>query len=209
MQLLASLDPATGLLQAQRALYGYHLGSLEYHAFRRPLSILGGDRLLATTHTVHPSRPIAYGVALLDTSIKASGNLSIDVALDADRVAPGDAVAFEVTADYHGDASIEGAALIMRLPWSGGVRNVTCETIAAATCTLDLRDGQVNATIDMAAGAGVAIRGEIDVLPAGELLAATAMVTGPLGLAEADTLDNFARVEILQSLFRNGFEAVP
>jgi hypothetical protein len=209
MQLLAALDSATGLLQAQRALYGYHPGFLEYHAFRRPLSIPASDRLLATTHTALPSQPVAHGLALLDTSITASGNLWLDVVLDANRVGPGDVVGFEVRASYQGDAAIEGAALLMRLPWGGGVRNVACETIAAAGCTLDLRGGQVNATIDMAPGAGIIIRGDVDVLAAGEALVATAMVTGPLGLAEADTLDNFARVEILQSLFRSGFEVAP
>lgn len=207
MQLLAGLDASTGQLHAQRALYGYHLGFLEYHATRRPLSIPAANRLLATTHTVLPARPVAHGVALLDTAITASGNLSIDVGVNTDHVAPGDAVGFDVHVGYQGDNPIEDAGLLLRLPWGGGVRDVICETIGVASCTLDLRDGQINATVDLAPGGGVTVHGEIDVLAAGETLATTAMVTGPLGLAEIDTLDNFARIEILQSLFRSGFEA--
>ena len=207
IQLLAGIDASNDLLQAERALYGYHLGLLEYHAFRRPLSLPTVDRLLATTHRVLPSQPVAHGVTLLDTSITASGNLSIDASLETNRMGPGDSIGFEVNVGYEGDAPVEGAALQLRLPWAGGVRDATCETFGAASCALDLSAGQVNATIDTAAGGGATVRGVVDVLVAEEALAVTAMVTGPVGLAEADTLDNFDRIEIRQSLFRNGFDA--
>jgi hypothetical protein len=36
-----------------------------------------------------------------------------------------------------------------------------------------------------------------------------ATVQGGLGLAEADTLDNFAFAEVMQALFVDGFEATP
>ena len=208
MQLLAGLDASTGLLQAQRAIYGYQVGLLESHTWKRPLSLPAANRLLTTTHSFLPSHPVAQGVALLDTTVVATGNLSIEAAVDSDRVGPGEVVGFEVKLRYLGDGPAEGTRLQLRLPWNGGVRNVVCTTIATTTCAIDLRNGQVDATVDTASGGGVDIRGEIDVLAAGETLALTAMATGALGLAELDTRDNFAEIPIRQSLFRNGFEPV-
>jgi outer membrane protein assembly factor BamB len=208
MQLLAGLDPSTGLLQAQRAIYGYQVGLLESHTWKRPLSLPAANRLLTTTHSSLPSHPVAQGVALLDTTVVATGNLSIEAAVDSDRVGPGEVVGFEVKLRYLGDGPAEGTRLQLRLPWNGGVRNLVCTTIGTTTCAIDLRNGQVDSTVDIASGGGVDIRGDIDVLAAGETLAFTAMATGPLGLAELDTRDNFAEVPIRQSLFRNGFEPV-
>lgn len=208
MQLLAGLDASTGLLQAQRAIYGYQIGLLESHAWKRPLSLPADNRLLATTHSFLPSQPVAHGVALLDTTVAALGNLSIEAAVDMDAVGPGEVVGFEVSVRYQGDAPIQGARLQVRLPWNSGVCGVVCTEISATNCLLDLRNGQVDATFDSASGGGVDIRGEIDVLVASEILALTAMVTGPLGLAESDSVDNFDEVPIRQSFFRNGFESV-
>lgn len=206
MQLLAGLDASTGLLQAQQAIYGYQIGLLESHAWKRPLSLPAANRLLTTTHSFLPSHPVAQGVALLDTTVAATGNLSIEAAADSDRVSPGEVVGFEVNLRYQGDGTIQGTHLQLRLPWNGGVRNVVCTPIATTNCSLDLRNGQVNATVDSASGGGVDIRGEIDVLAASEILTVTAMATGPLDLAEPNTLDNFDEVPIRQSLFRTGFE---
>ncbi|RYD16164.1 MAG: hypothetical protein EOP90_05045 [Lysobacteraceae bacterium] len=125
------------------------------------------------------------------------------------RVSLGASLPIIVRAEYEGDHPIAGGRLFVKLPWQSGIRNATCIVQTASNCSMDLRSGHVRASFDLDPGGSVEIHGEVLALDDADSQQLSAMATGPLSLSEEDSIDNFDRVEILQSLFRNGFEAVP
>ena len=206
MSFLSSIDPSTALLGAQQAVYGYTHELVEREDVLSPLVLPAADRMLAANRANGTPAPPSTGVAMLDTSVSARGNLET-IATIATEVSQGAIVPFTLRAEYQGDHSIEDVRLFARLPWSSGIRNAICVEQATSNCRMDLRSGHVRASFDMASGGSVEIRGEILVLDAADSQRVEAMITGPLGLSEENSIDNFDRVEIFQSLFRNGFDA--
>lgn len=203
---LAALD-AQGNLLGQQAFYPYDGDPLDAWSYPEPLAMPAPDRVLARTLAARPPLPTTSGVALYDTSVTARGNLA--VALDADRTRVGTdmPLTFHLHVTYTGDAPIAGARLVANLPWASGITGATCAVQSGGACSLDTRTGNVRATFDLAPDGAVDVSGTVRVLDAyGEKPAITATTYGPIGLAEADTIDNFARADMVQSLFVDGFE---
>ena len=205
MSFLTTIDPSTGLLGSQQALHGYTFDLTQREHLYSLLALPSADRVLATSWANGSPAPPANGLALLDTTVVARGNLEAVVTIDT-AVSTGANLPFAVRIEYQGDLPVEGVRLFVEMPWQSGIRNATCIVQAASNCSMDLRTGHVRASFDMAPGGNVEIRGEVLVLDATDSQRVSAMVTGPLALSEEDSIDNFARVDILQSLFANGFE---
>lgn len=205
MTLLTTIDSSTGLLAAQQALYGDSFDLTQQEDKYAPLALPSANRMIAACLGNGPPAPPTGGLALLDTTVVARGNLKAVAAIDT-RVSPGAIVPFAMRVEYEGDNPVEGVRLFAHLPWQSGIRNATCSEQGASSCSMDLRSGHVRASFDMAPGGSVEVRGEVLVLDAPDSLQVTAMVTGPLDLAEEDSIDNFDRIDISQSMFRDGFD---
>lgn len=204
---LAALD-AQGNLLGQQAFYPYDGDPLDAWSYPEPLAMPAPDRVLARTLAARPPLPTTSGVALYDTSVTAHGNLAVALDTDRTRVGTDMPLTFRLHVTYTGDAPIAGARLVANLPWASGITGATCAVQSGGDCALDMRTGNVRATFDLAPGGTVDVSGTVRVLDADrEKPAITATTYGPIGLAEADTLDNFARVDMVQSLFVDGFDA--
>ncbi|HEY6941716.1 hypothetical protein, partial [Dokdonella sp.] len=204
---LAALD-AQGNLLGQQAFYPYDGDPVDAWSYPEPLAMPAPDRVLARTYAARLPLPTTSGVALYDTSVTAHGNLA--VALDTDRMQADvdSALAFHLHVAYAGDVPIAGARLVANLPWASGITGATCAVQSGGDCILDTRSGNLRATFDLAPGGTVDVSGSVRVLDAvTEKPAITATTYGPVGLSEADTIDNFARVDLAQSLFSDGFDA--
>ena len=123
-------------------------------------------------------------------------------------VGQGEAVIVQASVRYSGDAPAAGVRAVISDDWGGLTRDASCTSIGGGACTLDLRNGQVAASFDAGNVDGIDVQYTIDAHGSGEAHALIATVQGGLGLAEADTLDNFAFAEVTQALFVDGFEAV-
>jgi hypothetical protein len=203
---IAALD-AQGNLLGQQAFYPYDGDPLDAWSYPEPLAMPAPDRILARTLAARPPLPTTSGVALFDTSVTARGNLA--VALDTDRMRVGAdmPLTFHLRVTYTGDAPIAGVRLVANLPWASGITGTTCVVQSGGACSLDTRTGNVRATFDLAPGGTVDVSGSVRVLDADrETPAITATTYGPIGLSESDTIDNFARVDLIQSLFVDGFD---
>ena len=203
---LAALD-AEGHLLGQQAFYPYDGDALDAWSYPEPLAMPALDRVLARTYAARPPLPTTSGVALYDTSVTAHGNLAI--ALDVDRAQVGAEMplAFHLQVTYTGDTPISGVRLVANLPWASGITAATCALQSGSSCVLDTRSGNLRATFDLAPGGTADLAGNVRVLDdAAEKPAITAATYGPMGLSEVDTIDNFARADLLQSLFLDGFD---
>lgn len=203
---LAALD-AQGALLGQQAVYAYDGDLTDASSYPAPLAMPAANRLLAHTVATRLPSPTTAGVALYDTSVTAHGNLALTLDADRTQVAADMPLAFHLHVTYAGDAPIAGARLVANLPWASGIAGATCAVQSGGDCTLDTRTGNVRATFDLAPGGTVDVSGSVRVLDAdGETPAMTATTYGPTGLSESDTIDNFARVDLIQSLFVDGFD---
>jgi hypothetical protein len=142
---------------------------------------------------------------LIDTTLTAAGNLSIHVTSDHAVAHPADVIGFHVVVSYDGSAPISGAHAIADLSGLGMTSGVTCATQSAANCVLDTASGVVNASFDIQPGGHVDITGQVSVSLAPGNLLLPALVYGPTGLSEQDTLDNFAMLSLTDEIFANGF----
>lgn len=213
---VASFDPASGVLGAQQAVgafNGYDDDSTSLvwlDALARPIDTLAmpvADHLIGRTIDWREPMPSTTSTRMIDLAVTAHGNLAAHVDVDRTHVAPGDHVSFVLRATYTGDAPIEGAHLAAMLPWSSGVSDVVCVVQSASACTVDIASGNVDATFDIAPGGSIEVRGNVRVLDIEAIPLLSAMAYGPSGLAEQDTIDNFAGIVLAQSLFVDGFEA--
>ncbi|HEU4663749.1 MAG TPA: PQQ-binding-like beta-propeller repeat protein [Dokdonella sp.] len=213
---VASFDPTSGVLGAEQAVgafngYDGDSSSLDWlDASTRPLDALAmpdADHLIGRAIDRHEPKPSTTSTRMIDLSVSAHGNLAAHVEVDRTHVAPGDRVSFVVRATYAGDAPIAGAHLAAMLPWSSGVADAVCTVDSASDCRVDTASGNLDATFDVAPGGSIEVRGSVRVLDRDGIPLLSAMAYGPSGLAEHDTIDNFAGVALAQSLFVDGFDA--
>jgi outer membrane protein assembly factor BamB len=202
---LAQLDPATGSMLSQQALAGFSEFPFPEQAVPTFISAPEGNRLLAHTIFAGPPSTSTPGIALIDTTLTATGNLSIHVTADHAVAHPADIVSFHVIASYNGSAPISGAHVIADLSGIGMPSGVTCATQSAANCALDTALGAVSATFDIQPGGQVDITGQVSASLAPGNLLLPALVYGPTGLSEQDTLDNFTTLSMTDEIFSNGF----
>jgi hypothetical protein len=188
-------DASAGALESSQTLPGL--------AFAPP----AGNSVL--TGWAPPDGPTQFGVALVDRTITATGNLAAAISIDRTHVMPNDLVGFDVSVAYEGDAPISGARLTARMPWASGATGLACTGTGVTNCTIDARSHDARATFDIAPGGAVHVTGHIRVLDvfsgdATRYLGANAR--GPEALNELETVDNFARTSVVESLFFGGFD---
>jgi hypothetical protein len=208
LSFLARVDPSTGALSEQQALYGSAAPGHDY-AVARPLAADADGHLLAAWSFRAAPDPLSSGLARIDTAVGARGNLSVTIGTDRVLVGQGAALAVHASVRYAGDAPAGGVRAVFSDDWGGGARDASCVSLGGGACTLDLRNGQVVASFDAAAVDGIDVHYTIDAHGVAETHAIVATVQGGLALAEADTSDNFAHAEVAQALFVDGFETTP
>jgi len=204
---LVRFDPASGTLASQQAMYTNDNDPLL--PFQSPFPLLAPDtnnRLLASTVSNNPPAPAASGVALIDTTIRANGDLSLTFNTDRGWATAGQPVAFHVTVNYSGDAPISGARVLVDFPWLGKATGVSCNTTSASNCVLDQRAATLLASFDMQPGGRIDLTGSIVALSGGSNVPLAALVVGPTALNELDPSNNSAWTTVEASIFRNGFE---
>ncbi len=165
------------------------------------------NRLLINGTFVKQPVPTTWADAMLDTTVVANGDLSTAINLDSIKVQPGKLLNFHFVATYTGDNPITGVTLRGYIPWGSGTTGVNCTTQGASNCIVDNASGNIHVSFDIQPGGLVDISGQIVVLESPDSPAPfTAVVYGPAGLSEQDTINNFARTSIMQCLFCDGFE---
>ena len=202
---LAQIDPATGSMLSQQALTGYSEFPFPELSIPLFLSAPENDELKAFTFASGPPASSTPGMALIDTTVTATGNLSIHVTADQAVAHPGDNIGFHLVAAYSGGAPIAGAHVIADLSGLGIPSGLTCATQGASNCALKSSLSQVTASFDIQPGGQIDISGQISVSQAPGYLLLPALVYGPTGLSEQDTLDNFAKLSMTDEIFANGF----
>jgi outer membrane protein assembly factor BamB len=203
---LARLDAGNGTLLSQQAIYANNRDPLLPFVSPSVLSAPENNRMLAETYRNQPPVPEMTGVGLIDTTITANGNLSVQFTTSRAKASPGQHVGFHLTANYSGDAPISGARLIADFPWTGHAQGVICGTTGASNCVLDPRSDTLVATFDIQSGGRIDITGWIRDTDVPEPAQLSAIVVGPIGLNELATADNAVRATVNQSLFFDGFE---
>jgi len=206
LYVLAEFDPETGELLSQQVLRDRVGDPLDRIVLAGMIGAPESNRLLLDERTSGPPAATPSGNVLLDTSITARGDLGIALDVDRPHVQPQQLIGFHARLTYAGDAPIAGAHLNIYLPWSSGVRDVTCT--GTEGCTTDTTSGNVRATVDLSSGAVVDVTGQVLALNTGyeETSALTAVAFGPVSLSESDTVNNLARQIVSQVLFADGFD---
>jgi len=171
-----------------------------------PLAAPQSERLPVQTYAFHqPQQPATLGAGLIDTTVTATGNLSLQLTTDRHAANVGQPVNFHIHVDYSGDNPISGARLIADFPWVGRATAQFCATQSAANCTLDTRSNSVSAQFDIQPGGSIDITGQLRVSDGSDPGKLSAIVIGPIGLNEQDPSDNAAQTIVNQSLFADGF----
>jgi hypothetical protein len=208
VQFLAQLDVKSGSLLGEQAIGTFNDDITDVS--RTVQALLGppvNNRVAVQTfQQLHP-QPTTTGNSMLDTSVSAHGDLAVQVSTVPPKAMSGTSVTFHITTTYTGDASVSGALLRAQMPWPTGISNLSCMTTAAQDCVLDAKAGNLHATFDIQPGGQVDIYGDVTYIDMGaDTAAIDAVVYGPVGLLEQNTVNNFARSTTLESLFFNGFE---
>jgi hypothetical protein len=203
----AGFDPVTGIFSGQQALGSFDDDPLTTSLMDSFLAFTPENKhLLISTHVVNAPAPTTTGDAVLDMTITATGDLSIQVTTNRTNVMSGDKVGFHLIATYTGDYPVSGVHLRGYLPFTGGVTSANCTMQAASNCIMDTRSGNIQASFDMQPDGRIDISGQIRVLAAPGNVAIKALVYGPIGLSEQDTVNNFASTSLVESIFRSSFE---
>ena len=209
LSFLVRIDPESGGISEQQALYRTDdaPGSDRSIAW---LLAAGGDAHATVGWTFRAAPdPLSSGLSRIDANVVAHGNLSVSIETDRTVVGHGEAVVVQAAVRYSGDAPADGVRAVLSDDWGGIVRDASCTSLGGGACMLELRNGEVVASFDAADGGGIDVQYTIDAQGSRDAHALIATVQGGLGLAEADTLDNFAFAEVMQALFVDGFEAAP
>jgi hypothetical protein len=202
---LAQLDPATGSMLSQQALAGFSEFPFQEMSMPIFLSAPENHRLEVFTSASGPPISSTPGMALLDTTVTTTGNLSIHVTSDHAVAHPADVISFHIVVSYDGSAPISGAHVIADMSGLGIPSGLACTTQAASNCTPSSSLGQLSASFDIQPGGQIDISGQVSVSLAPGNLLLPALVYGPTGLSEQDTLDNFATLSMTDEIFSNGF----
>ena len=204
--ILAQFDVHTGALLSQQILYAANQTQLNSSTRSILLSPPENNRLLVWTTVVDPPSPTTDGNAMLDTTILANGDLSLQATTDNPVVTAGQVQGFHIVATYTGDNPVSGVHLIGVLPSTGHVTGLSCATQAASNCVIeDSRDG-IQVSFDMQPGGRIDVSGQIVVSTNLDTAVLNAMIYGPISLNESNTVNNFARAAIREIIFANGFE---
>lgn len=205
---LAKFDMATGAFGSQQAQASHVFSKDSLVPWVSPIMLAApeNNRLPAVTYINNPPAPFVSGNALVDSTITANGNLSIQIIMDHTYVRVGDLLSFHLIANYSGDAPISGTRLVADFPWTGFATGLSCATQSASNCQLDTRASSVVANFDIQPGGHVDINGSIRVTSTSSVARLRALVAGPIGLNELDANDNAYSAVVDQSLFADGFE---
>jgi outer membrane protein assembly factor BamB len=206
IRFMGQFDPATGILSDQQLIGPRPLESGSSVRYWRMLSWLNDTDLLAAGVAVEAPFPATTSVAKLDASILARGDLTASLVVSSDVASPGQWVDFHLAATYSGDQPIESVHLLGSMPWKGGVRALSCSTVSASDCVIDTRFGSVESSFDILPGGSVTIDGQVQMLDGYETNYLGVGIYGPTSLGESNTINNFARSKVIQSLFSSGFD---
>ena len=207
VQFLARFDPDTGALLAQQAVGNSYGDPLRRSRSASMLAAPTNNRLPVDSFVVEQPEPATRANAILDTTVTATGDLSVEVHLATSIVMPGTVLPFHFVAKYTGDKPLAGSTLLGIVPWSAGLANVNCTTQGASNCLVKVESGNVEAAFDITPGGQIDVSGQVTVLPWPDTpYPFHAAARGPIGLSESNTLNNFVSVAITQSLFRDGFD---
>jgi PQQ-like domain len=206
---LAKIDPRAGTFMSEQALFTNNRDPLLQSLPTSPLAAPENNQLLGATFTIEPPQPITTGADLIDTTITANGDLDVQFATDQASASTGQMVGFDLSVTYSGDAPISGATLIADFPWVGRAANLVCTTQSASNCAIDPRASTVLATFDILPGGRIDVTGQMRDTGGSDPAILGAIVSGPIGLNELNTLNNSVRASVNQSLFANGFELTP
>jgi hypothetical protein len=208
LYVLAEFDPETGALLSQQILRDRTGDPLERITLSSLLFAPENNRMLLDERTTNAPDATPSGSVMLDTTITAHGDLATTLDVPSHAHA-GQLLDFHARLVYAGDAPISAAHLNVYLPWASGARSVACTATNAGPCATDLASGNVRATIDLNPGAVVDVTGQVLVLALDndrESAGVGAVAFGPVGLDEADTVNNLARAVVSQGLFADGFD---
>jgi len=203
---LVRFDPASGSLLSQQALYTTDRDPLLPWLSPMLLAAPENNHLLASTYNNVAPAPETSGVALIDTAIRANGNLSVTLSTGRSVASPGQRVGFLLTVTYSGDAPATGVRLIADFPWTGHASELVCVAPLAANCVIDGSAGTLVASFDMQPGATINVVGSMRADVEGRRLPVSALVVGPTALSELDISDNSAWLTVEPAIFINGFE---
>jgi len=194
-------------LLAQQAVGNSYGDPLRRSRSASMIAAPANNRLPIDSFVVDQPEPATRANAILDTTVTATGDLSVEVHLATSNVMPGTVLPFHFVAKYTGDKALAGATLLGIVPWSTGLTNVNCTASGAGNCLVKVESGNVVAAFDVTPGGQIDVSGQVTVLPWPDTpYPFHAAVRGPIGLGESNTLNNFVSVAITQSLFRSGFE---
>lgn len=208
---LTRFDLVTGEFEGRQAMMVYSDNvNTPYFFLSRWLGAPQNDRLPVFTGVSRLPAPVSDGIALLDTSVSSAGNLSLDASIPPGPLMPGESVPFQVNVHFSGTAALDKARVDIVLPWGSGPSGVSCSAASDTLCRIETQDGDLHAEFSIGPGESIVISGSVSVLDsAASVPRLDAMVHGPTGLLEQDTLDNFVSIPVVQSLFRDGFEPRP
>jgi hypothetical protein len=204
---LVRFDPNSGTLLGQQALVGYDsLSSLMPYTTVDFLAAPENNRLPVVTYLQDAPAPSTTGNAVIDTTVRATGDISVETTVDHVGAHLGDTVGFHVVVKYSGNNPLTGAHAIVDLYQAGDLSNLSCVTQGASNCVLDSRfGGLATATFDIQPGGQIEIAGQLHVTSASATLMAKSIAYGPVGLSEQDTLNNFSPIEFGDEIFKDGF----
>lgn len=206
LSFIATFDPSTGTILDQQIMGVRPIdGGTESH-YRGMIAWPADDFALANDESSAPPAPATTGAAFVDMTIAQHGDLSTSLSVDDSVATAGQAVGFHMTVNYSGDLPITAAHLLGYLPWQSGVSALTCSTINASNCVVDSRFGGLDVTFDVQPGGSVTVGGVVHALAGEETNYFGVGTYGPNSLSEPNTINNFARTTLIESLFRNGFD---
>lgn len=202
---LARLDLASGNLLSQQVVTQFLDDYASPNAYVQFLAAPENSRVPVSLYDEQVPKPTTSALALYDTTVTAHGDLSIRLNVDHATVVAGKMINFHIYATYTGDVAIDGAMVVAYVPWAGA-QDVACSTSSGRNCTLDVRSGNIRAVTDLMPNETIDVSGSIRVLAGPETNVMAAYVVGPIGLSEANTLNNLTQAKLIESLFADGFE---
>lgn len=205
---LTELD-AAGLPIGSQALRITGFSDRERLAYAFPLEAPQANRLLVSVIARGGTLGDGMSTSMIDTTVAATGDLA--VTLDAvPHLRPGKPFAYGATVTYTGSAPV-AATLAVQLPWAEP-GTVAC-TAPGGECTLDTRNGWVEARLHLSPGGSARLTGTLIARELDGTYGATlggpmftATVVGDTTLRETAIDNNQVFRQASMSLFANGFE---
>lgn len=203
LRAFASYDPVTNAIGGQQSISPYLFDGPASSSGFQPLRRIDASHLLVDTwHWVEGYDPVT-AIALLDTTVTADGDLTVQLSTDHSAASPNRALPFRADVSYAGTAGISDVRLTVTLPPHTGVLDLSCNT----PCNIDQRNGNPQVRFDLQPGVNFELSGRLRALPYTEAPSVlSAVAIGPIGLREPDTVNNFAQTSVVVGLFSDGFD---